>query len=223
MKSIIGNLKSFNRKERFYLVGMALGKPEFRLPKTFRNKVGKELGLQIPAGAYAAMDYHLDWLYASLFLSVAEAPQNRYDRDAGLITGNQEDIDLLVAFRENAKTHLILIEAKGVMSFDNQQLRSKIERFNKIFDDPNVKKANVIPHFAIASPFEPKKLDLSFYPDWLMVGKKLVWIKIPHLEGIIKGKGLVKIVRCKENKKPADDGEYWTVVSERKRQKTTHI
>ena len=71
----------------------------------------------------------------------------------------------------------------------------KVERFSRIFDDNEVKKANVIPHFGLASPFEPKKLDLTFYPDWMKVGKKLAWINIPHLEGIIKGTGLNKIVR----------------------------
>ena len=69
MTSVVKYLKRFNRKERFLLVGWALGNDEFRLGEEFRVALNDELGLNVPAGdCFVAMDYHLDWLYASLLL-----------------------------------------------------------------------------------------------------------------------------------------------------------
>ena len=67
MAGIIENLKAFNRKERFYLVGMAVGNPEFTLSREFRKTLDKTLvGLHVPEQAFVAVDYHLDWIYASV-------------------------------------------------------------------------------------------------------------------------------------------------------------
>jgi len=38
-KDLIENLKSFNRKERFYLVGQMLGNPEFRMDDKQLGKI----------------------------------------------------------------------------------------------------------------------------------------------------------------------------------------
>ena len=65
---LIENLKSFNRKERFYLVGQMLGNPEFRMDDKQLDKISELIGIKISGEYYAAMDYHLDWIYASLFL-----------------------------------------------------------------------------------------------------------------------------------------------------------
>src|SRR4051812_23440982 len=59
-------LRRLNRKERFFLVGMALGNPSFELAPAFRDLIGGALGLKIPHDSFVAMDYHLDWIYASL-------------------------------------------------------------------------------------------------------------------------------------------------------------
>ena len=67
-KSLIDNLKSFNRKERFYLIGQMLGNPEFRMDDKQLDKISKLIEVKIPREYFAAMDYHLDWIYASLYL-----------------------------------------------------------------------------------------------------------------------------------------------------------
>ncbi|WP_235630015.1 hypothetical protein [Aeromonas veronii] len=59
---LIKNLKSFNRKERFYLVGQMLGNPDFRMDDKQLDEISRLIGLTIPREYFAAMDYHLDSL-----------------------------------------------------------------------------------------------------------------------------------------------------------------
>jgi hypothetical protein len=61
--TIIEQFQAFNCKERFFLIGKALGNPEFRLDESFRVEVANTLQLNIPHDAYPAMDYHLEWIY----------------------------------------------------------------------------------------------------------------------------------------------------------------
>jgi hypothetical protein len=67
--TIIEQLPAFNRKERFFLIGKVLGNPEFRLDESFRIEVANTLQLNIPHDAYTTMDYHLEWIYATLVLA----------------------------------------------------------------------------------------------------------------------------------------------------------
>ncbi len=70
MPYLVSHLKRFNRKERFYLIGSALGNATFRLGDDVRHRLSKLLDLFIPADAFVAMDYPLDWLLASMHLAV---------------------------------------------------------------------------------------------------------------------------------------------------------
>jgi len=45
MTSFISNLDRLNCKERYYLIGMALGNPKFKLNSAFRQKLSKKYGL----------------------------------------------------------------------------------------------------------------------------------------------------------------------------------
>jgi len=40
---LISLLKYFNRKERFFLLGQALGNKDFRISDTFRNEISKKI------------------------------------------------------------------------------------------------------------------------------------------------------------------------------------
>ena len=55
-----------NAKERFFLIGKILGNSEFKLSAKFREELYKIFGMKLPTEVFLAMDYHLDWLYASL-------------------------------------------------------------------------------------------------------------------------------------------------------------
>jgi hypothetical protein len=110
--SLIEDLRTFNRKERFFVVGWALGNKSFTVDREFRRAVEARFGsMTIPSDAFCAMDFHLDWLSACLWLRKGE--QRVYlAEDTGVIVLNQ-DVDLLLAWEQADVTHLLMIEAKG--------------------------------------------------------------------------------------------------------------
>jgi hypothetical protein len=173
MNMLIDNLRRLNRKERFYLVGYALGNPAFMLADTFISLLQesiKDLNQEIPSDAFVAMDYHIDWIYASLYLS--SIPNGKvYERDPNLITANQEDVDLLVAFPDfddSNKTHIILCECKAESSWTNKQVLSKAERLVSIFGERGDLFSHIAtPHFLLISPKRPGKLDYSKIPSFM--------------------------------------------------------
>ncbi|HEH9401710.1 TPA: hypothetical protein SIA35_003792 [Aeromonas sobria] len=215
-KNLIDNLKSFNRKERFYLVGQMLGNPEFRMDKTPLDEISKLIKVKIPSEYFAAMDYHLDWVYASLFLTHEHDekpfPRNFIDNNKKVdlqISGTQEDVDFLLAFVDHENTtHIVMIEAKGDSYFSNAQLNSKNQRFKAIFGNehtwPNVK-----PHFLICSPKEPQNVSIE-EPAYFMCPQEsqLIWFSL------VMDTGKNKVTRCmgsKENYKPSSEGDHWKV------------
>ncbi len=202
-KGLLDNLRSFNRKERFFLVGMALGNPEFKLCQEFREEVNEELNVEIAEDVFAAMDYHLDWIYASLFLAFNNASDRVFPSVDGLITATQEDIDFLIAYQDGEKCHLVLLEAKGVMGFTNRQLQSKIQRLRDILGVDGNKYTEVIPHFAIISPKRPVGIRTNNWPSWVLCDGKIPWIKMPIPDE------LKRITRCDETGKSSADGRWW--------------
>jgi hypothetical protein len=197
-------LKAFNRKERFFLVGTALGNHEFKLCAEFRELISKALHLDIPENTFTAMDYHLDWVYASLVISRDDNTQIHSNQHQ-LIHASGEDSDILVAYEIEKRCHIIFLEAKGVKLFSNHQLQSKIQRLSDIFGKEGNNWPCVIPHFVIVSPIEPQRINIDNWPDWALIGNKVKWIplKINH--------NLKKIVRCNQNGEPDKKGEYWIV------------
>ncbi len=211
---LIENLKSFNRKERFYLVGQMLGNPDFRMDKTQLAEISKLIDTTIPSEYFAAMDYHLDWIYASLFLiqehDKKTFPRNFIDNKQQIdlqISGTQEDVDFLLAFVDHENTtHIVMIEAKGDSYFSNAQLNSKNKRFNAIFGDENTW-PNVRPHFLLCSPKEPQNVSIEEPAYFIFKSSKLLWLELDM------GDGKNKVTRWGENDKPCSDGKYWVVES----------
>ncbi|MFL9707393.1 hypothetical protein [Aeromonas veronii] len=215
--NLIDNLKSFNRKERFYLIGQMLGNPEFRMDDNQLDKISNLIGLTIPRKYFAAMDYHLDWIYASLFLTQNDTntafKRNSIENDGVKIdyqiSGTQEDVDFLLAFVDHENTtHIVMIEAKGDSYFTNAQLNSKNKRFKAIFGDedtwPNVK-----PHFLLCSPKEPQNVTIED-PVYFMLTKD----KNPIWFPLLMGTGKNKVTRCMDddkNNKPSSEGDHWKV------------
>lgn len=204
------NLRLFNRKERFFLLGWALGNREFRLDPAFRGELSLALNLDVSGDAFVAMDYHLDWIYASAFLSATDDAAPVHSNSEGLITANQEDIDLVVAFDDGDGGHLIMVEAKGVTGWTNRQATSKARRLKAIFGLRGDMWPDIRPHFAIVSPKEPRGLDCSGWPGWMKRGDGLpYWIKME-----IRG-GLLRVTRCHDTGKVSREGRYWRVIDSR--------
>lgn len=218
----VDNLRKFNRKERFYLIGMALGNEDFAiseeftgvLQQTFQNK-----GIDFSDRRYVAMDYHLDWIYASLFLSlespavakvVGGVPLYRRDEAGKCITATQQDIDLILAFGDESNpdlNHLIMLEAKGAMGWTNAPLSDKAGRLGAIFGHDGRKwKEIVVPHFAIVSPKKPSdRLRVNGFPEFMAPGGRLMWIEMPM------PKGLQKVTRCDDTGRDNQQGSFWKI------------
>lgn len=203
------SLRRFNRKERFYVVREAT-KGGFELDESFKKRLEEKLEITIPAqDVFMAMDYHLDWIYASLFLCGEASSQsenvNKLNRE--LITATQEDVDLLIAAPDpvNPKiTNLIMIEAKGDTCWTNKQATSKGKRLNKIFT-LGLFEQLIRPHYLIWSPNSSEKLEFDSFPDWAKRDGK-----VPHIK-LTMDNDLMKITRCKENGKNDIDGDFWRV------------
>ncbi|WFO50023.1 hypothetical protein [Aeromonas veronii] len=212
--NLIDNLKSFNRKERFYLIGQMLGNPEFRMDENQLDEISKLIKVKIPSEYFAAMDYHLDWIYASLFLTQDHGEKifqrNFIDNNKKVdlqISGTQEDVDFLLAFIDpENKTHIVMIEAKGDSYFSNGQLDSKNKRFKAIFGNENTW-PNVRPHFIICSPKKPQKINIEEPAYFMFKNFTLPWLELDM------GNGKNKVTRCVQNGEPSNNGEHWKVES----------
>ena len=191
MADLIKILKSFNRKERPFLLSRVTGQrsddgePKFELCEEFRKELIDKLDLKVRLedmeDAFVAMDYHLNWIHASLAL--ARGVQN-VTRD--LVEQSPEDIDLLVAFQDaDYKYHLIFLDAKGYsrnpskcstksQMFEHFKLGEtggKIDRLKQILNDQKGNDIRVIPYFVLVSGYKQKNLD-SFPSLASKIGQK---------------------------------------------------
>ncbi len=91
--ALIDLLDSFNRKERYFLVGEALGNPHFELGAAFRERLSRALAIDFAGRTWAAMDYHLDWIQTALLLhsglDEVEVHENR-----GFVTGTRRRMSI---------------------------------------------------------------------------------------------------------------------------------
>ena len=195
MPDLIEILESFNRKERFFLLAQALGHrskegdANFKLDAKFREELCRKLGLDIPCDAFVAMDYHLDWLHASLiyFERGQEAPLfgRNYEtvdgKQCAVMKGTQEDSDLLVAFhsKQDEIYNIILVEAKAYSGWTNSQLKSKADRLRQIFCDDGKRYSKVKPYFCLMGPSVSAGLDYQVLPRWTKRQGQPVWLELP--------------------------------------------
>jgi hypothetical protein len=191
------NLQLFNAKERDHLMRFAyLGQntpytqdsaymhPDFDQALRGVGSLGDSAKC-----IFAGMDFHLDWLFAALWLAVHEPhwqpasgvhpalpveanPATSSDADPAYcdfrpIMGNQEDIDFLALYADGAKLTLLLVEAKGSAAFDRVQLARKLIRLDRIIDASGLREGsgNVLQYrLVLASPNRPKFSDRDGKP-----------------------------------------------------------
>ena len=195
----IGYLQLLNRKERFHLLREALGETTFRLDERFRTRLQFCLrdsprgAVSIPPDAFVAMDYHLDWIAMALRLAVDGPERDHHDwfpldgiANDELVSGTQQDVDLLVAFPDGPTTHLVMIEAKGDTHWRNEQLDRKAERLKKIFSDERPWTESIAPHFVLMSPTRPTFLTKRGWPPWMRPNGEPLWLSLPLPEGLVK-------------------------------------
>jgi len=206
MRQLIDNLRSFNSKERFFLIGHILGNANFTPSQEFRKSIEDSLDLKIPEEVFTAMDYHLDWIYAGLCLTFNNGGESKvFPNTNRIIKAQQEDIDFIIAFAKGDFCHIVLIEAKGVAGWTNKQLNSKAERLGQIFGKDGEKWPGVKPHFLLLSPQRPKELNVQGWPVWVTMDDQVRWSKLPIPSG------LRKVTRCDSKGRPDQNGRFWKV------------
>ena len=213
MSLVIDALRSFDRKERFAVLREALGfDPEFpRLAHRFREKlsdcIDKTGTIKCPKHAFLAMDYHLDWIEMALYRAKSDetGPQSPFlNEDFPEINKNQMDVDLLVAFDRKAAgqviTHLVLIEAKAYLGWNNRQLNEKAERLRKIFGENGNGRNLVKPHFVLMTGKRSQGVCPDKWPNWMRSGNEVNWLDYDLPSRL-------KITRCTEKGKPSEKGD----------------
>ena len=209
MSAIIEYLRAFNSKERFFLIGTALGNPAFRLDSAFRQRLGGTFALEVPSDAFVAMDYHLDWIYAGAYLSQQDVDaSDMHPNTSGLVSGTQANVDLIVAFDSRETTHVIMLEAKAEIAWSNKQADSKAQRLTAIFGTEGDAFPQLRPHFGLMSPRPPRLLMTDRWPSWMRSpGGAGLWMELAVPPG------LRKLTKCDVSGKQAKDGGYFKVQS----------
>lgn len=207
MTNLIELLESFNRKERFFLISQVLG--NFQLSDDFRRELGKTIGLTIPEGSFTAMDYHLEWLTAALYVhKCGDCDEIFANQDQQVIKGNQEDIDLLIAFPEGKQYHIVLVEAKGATGWTNKQMGSKASRLEKILGSQGDRYPGVVPHICLVSPRPPQQLKASDWPKWMSKDDgSYFWLQLNF------PKDRIMVTRCDANGRQSSNGTHFRVIS----------
>lgn len=212
MIGLIDQLRAFNAKERHWLIVRALGAPA--LAPSFAAEMGKVAETEIPAEEpWWAMDFHLDWVEAAI-ACVRGKGKKRIESPLpeGNLNANQEDVDLLVAWDGGPLTHLLFVEAKGVISVLNKRFRSKMLRLGRILGDEGERVPGVRPHYVLVSPGEPRRLTLEDAPSRaLRPDGHVRWSALPLPPGLVKPERGTET----EEGLPARDGLFWQVTPRR--------
>jgi hypothetical protein len=123
-----------------------------------------------------------------------------------MVEGTHEDIDLIVAWQDAEQAHIVMIEAKGVTPFSNEQLRSKVTRLEAIFGETGDDRQPIKPHFMLASHRESPRIKTAGWPAWTLVDNRPIWVqmRLPS--------DLLTATRCHEDGLVGAMGDYWKVV-----------
>ncbi len=204
MTELLRQLRAFNRRERFILLREALGGETFTLDAGFRLHLGLVVGEDVPAEAFVALDYPLDWLALALALaaSPATSPAVLPNENGALVQGSPLDVDLLVAFAGETVTHVVLLEAKVATAWRNDQLQKKADRLAQLFGADGRAAADVRPHFLLASPRRPRGVRTAGWPAWMAPEGRVAWMELRE------PRGLRKATRCAEDGRRTAAGRF---------------
>jgi hypothetical protein len=209
-------LRRFNRKERFILAEWLLSPQPFQVGSAARQQLASALAEpeidRIPADAFVAIDYHLDWLFAALAIFSGAWPAEDKSKapkpdQVGLLTASQEDIDALIAWTDpgGGGATVVLIEAKAYTGWTNKQLLSKATRLSAIFGPDGTRWAGVRPRYVLAGPKPSKGIRTEGWARWL---RDYVDLPLPAPVGPRS-----KVQRCTAEGTSSAEGDHVQVLS----------
>lgn len=223
MRDFTGLLIEFNSKERYYVVERVFRQRNEELIPTsdFAAALSECLKIQVGAITFAAIDYHIDWLAASLALVRSDPSQGvhrirtRAKTGARDITATIQDLDLLVVAKAARSTQVFMLEAKGIEGFDRSQLEKKLDRLVLLFGQDGRSVAGFEPHFSLLSPKEPsRRLRCETWPEWALRSDGR-----PNWMPLDMGGHKSAVVRCdpdgRTTGEASHDGGFWKVETRR--------
>ena len=202
MTTLVAALEKFNRKERYWLLRNCVG--NLKLDKCFIARLGKELNLRIPAGAWWAIDYHFDWLVGAIWCR-SGSNGTTMENEKSLVIRNQQDIDFIIAFEDT----MIPIEAKASTGWSNDQLKLKLGRLEaiRVFIE-KLELKNITARLLLVSPRETRRQipdDYPKLPTFLIgSGKKIPWLPLG-----LASSNFLKVTRCTEEEETNSKGDFW--------------
>lgn len=168
------------------------------------------------------MDYHLDWL-AGAFALLGSPDANKLQLDIpqpdskfGLVLGKPTDIDLLIAFDNT----LILVEAKGATSWNNEQLQKKVQRITHLLNASDmraIQSHELAIHMVLTSPknsvgLEPENSS-SGWPLWLQDCEgKPNWLHL-HMAEANETPDYLTVTRCHKDGTVSASGSTWKIIA----------
>ena len=230
-------LSAFNRKERFFVTTQATGLlthaeihgAALPLSAAWRRRLTEVLGVEVPAHAYAATDFHLSWLHAALSWwqgrafprQVADFPNvsnpaaqtvtslqgeaaDAAPAPTRLVDGSQEDIDLLVSWSAPEGTYVVAVEAKAYGAWSNGQMKSKVARLRQI--DAAAGGHRAIMRLVLTSRRPPQQLLTEGWPSWATdEDGGVLWMPLsaPGLR--------LATTRCDDQGRPTAEGVLWKI------------
>lgn len=216
---LVSCLSAFNRKERYWLIRNALGgaNGDISLSDHFRHRLFERTKIAIPSNAWWAIDYHLDWLVGALahFAHNEDLSSCTYENTIpALVTGSQEDFDLVVAFDRT----VILFEAKFATGWSKEQLRSKVNRIHGLermlrgrdvfYGDENPEGISL--HAVLIAPKSMNESNLpTLQKPFRDVGQKPQFVPLETLAG---PENFLAVQRCNIEKAPDRDGTNWRLI-----------
>jgi hypothetical protein len=200
------NLRRLHRDERSFLNVFVTGVP-LALGESFRAEVQSKLGIELPEDVFIAFDYQISGIYAAA--AMLEQPPIVHASGGGIERGNQEQIDLLLAWEAGEAVELLIIEAEGISGWSGKRLLSRALWLGEVFgyDSGSANIPYLRPHFAIASPARPPAdLPTLEWPAWAVdeVGAP-AWLKLPVPDD------LLRVVKTDRGGRPLATGGHWLV------------
>ena len=166
----------FNRKERYHLLVNALANSTgmFEISHDYELKIKEIIKLEKDdyEVVFVAMDYHLDWMHVALQCYKKGRLANdltSMSNDGKIFKAIQQDVDLLVVFKQEQHYYVVMIEAKADTGWNNKQLLKKAKRLKEIFGDENSSHnyPNVKPFYILSSPKKSDNIDVRHWARWM--------------------------------------------------------
>jgi hypothetical protein len=200
------NLRRLHRDERSLLTAFVTGAPT-ALGESFRAEVQSKLGIALPEDAFVAFDYQISGIYAAA--AMLEEQQGVHASGGGIERGNQEHVDLLVAWEAGETVEMLIVETEGISGWSGKRLLSRALWLGEVFgyDSGSANIPYLRPHFALASPVRPPAdLPTLEWPAWAVDAEGApAWLQLPVPDD------LLRVIKTDRGGRPLATGGHWLV------------